>query len=111
LHVPGAVGGGQEVAGAESHSTTPADPASGGWVQGDQDAGRSAEGTAETQERPGLTHCRWWDTRARLLRMVHGVRGRMDGRRIKALGNSCSPQHAYPILRAIADVDSATPTQ
>ncbi len=46
-----------------------------------------------------------WDTRSRLLRMVHGVRGRMDGRRIRALGNAVSPQQAYPIFAAIAEVE------
>lgn len=50
--------------------------------------------------------CSWWDTRSRLLRMVHGVRGRMDGHRIRMLGNSCSPQQVYPILKAIAETEN-----
>ncbi len=72
-------------------------------ANGKRSSTQRASGNAAKVTR--IKSCAQWDTRSRLLRMVHGIRGRMDGRRIKALGNSCSPQQAYPILKAIADIE------
>ncbi len=68
--------------------------------------GFQGEPTPSGSHRCGVAYpCRWWDTRSWLLRMVSGVRGRMDGRRIRALGNSCSPYQVAPVLQAIAEVE------
>jgi len=80
-------------------------PSGGGWIERDQNARGRGKREKTKKARSGLAYCCWWDTRSRFLRMVHGVRRRMDGRRIKALGNSCSPQQIYPILQAIAEVE------
>ena len=92
--------------GVRSSSQDATDSSSGGWHERESNTGGSGQGTrTEEESGSGFAYCRWWDDRSRLLRMVHGVRGRMDGHRIRALGNSVSPQQAYPIFKAIAEVE------
>ena len=48
--------------------------------------------------RPGT----WWETEPDVVRVVHGVSNRMDGRRVAALGNAVVPQAAEYIGRLLA---------
>ncbi len=45
----------------------------------------------------------WWSVEPDVDRVAHGVRGRMD--RLKSLGNAVVPQQAYPIFKAIMDIE------
>jgi DNA (cytosine-5)-methyltransferase 1 len=52
-------------------------------------------------------HCRW-EPEPGFCRVAHGVPQRVH--RLKALGNAIVPQVAYPILKAIYDIDNALVT-
>lgn len=65
---------------------------------------RSISQTTGTPSRsdPGRTYAEigaYWETEPGVVRMVHGLPGRVD--RIKALGNAIVPQVAYQIFKAI----------
>lgn len=46
----------------------------------------------------------WWATEPDVGRVAHGVPSRVD--RLKCLGNAVVPQQAYPIFKAIADLEN-----
>jgi len=46
----------------------------------------------------------WWGPEPDVGRVAHGVPARVD--RLKGLGNAVVPQQAYPIFRAIAEIES-----
>lgn len=52
----------------------------------------------------------WWRTEPELGRVVHGVSSKLDEslrkQRVRALGNTVVPQQIYPILKAIADIET-----
>lgn len=45
----------------------------------------------------------WWETEPNLGRVADGIPDRMD--RLKCLGNAVVPQQAYPIFKAIAEIE------
>jgi len=47
----------------------------------------------------------WWSTEPDVGRVAYGVPARVD--RLKCLGNAVVPQQAYPIFKAIADLEAA----
>ena len=55
------------------------------------------------EKSPELADGRCWAAEPGLGRMAHGIPHRVD--RLKCLGNAVVPQQAYPIFRAIADVE------
>lgn len=55
------------------------------------------------EKSPELADGRCWAAESGLGRMAHGIPHRVD--RLKCLGNAVVPQQAYPIFRAIADVE------
>ena len=54
--------------------------------------------------RTGLTVGGWWATEPDVGRVANGVSHRVD--RLKCLGNAVVPQQAYPIFRAIAELEA-----
>ncbi|MPN37859.1 hypothetical protein SDC9_185380 [bioreactor metagenome] len=46
----------------------------------------------------------WWPVEPDVGRVAHGVSSRVD--RLKCLGNAVVPQQVYPILKAIADIET-----
>ena len=55
------------------------------------------------EKSPELADGRCWAAEPGLGRVAHGIPHRVD--RLKCLGNAVVPQQAYPIFRAIADVE------
>ena len=47
---------------------------------------------------------KWWAVEPDVGRVAHGIPSRVD--RLKCLGNAVVPQQAYPILKAIADIEN-----
>ena len=78
--------------------------------------GRKCSGLSENLRRIGLSvrtylepcTCRgnWWATEPDVGRVANGIPHRVD--RLKCLGNAVVPQQAYPIFRAISELE-ATP--
>ena len=89
--------------------------------EGLQNRGRSQVGEAE-REKPESNRCGsplkglqddagiadgegWWAVEPDVGRVAHGIPSRVD--RLKALGNAVVPQQIYPILKAIADIETS----
>jgi DNA (cytosine-5)-methyltransferase 1 len=47
----------------------------------------------------------WWSVEPNVGRVAHGIPSRVD--RLKCLGNAVVPQQAYPIFKAIAELENA----
>lgn len=47
----------------------------------------------------------WWSAEPNVGRVAHGISSRVD--RLKCLGNAVVPQQAYPIFKAIAELENA----
>lgn len=62
---------------------------------------RHAEKAWVDYRRRNAEAVRHWESG--IARVAHGVRGRMD--RLKSLGNAVVPQQAYPIFKAIMDIE------
>lgn len=46
----------------------------------------------------------WWDAEPNIPRVAVGIKNRVD--RLKALGNAVVPYQAYPIFKAIAEIEA-----
>lgn len=87
-----------EVAGAPAH----APDADGAELRDEPRGIRGADGAGATKPE----HAGWRSPQPPMVRVVHGVSRRMDGRRRKALGNSVVPQCAEAIGRMIVAMQS-----
>ena len=69
-------------------------------------ANDEGEGQTERDGHPGAS---WWTVEPDVGRVAHGVPHRVD--RLRALGNAVVPQQVYPILKAIADIETKRMTE
>jgi DNA (cytosine-5)-methyltransferase 1 len=63
------------------------------------DRGNATGGACAAPHEPG-----WWSVEPGLGRVAHGVPNRVD--RLRCLGNAVVPAQVYPILKAIADIET-----
>lgn len=72
---------------------------------GQQDV-QGCEAGPEVAGRRAASGYGWWVSEPEVGRVVDGVRGRMDGRRLHALGNAVVPQVAEMVGRRLVDIET-----